>query len=117
MRVLGVVLSANLTMGIHVDEILSSSVSSVALRMVRSHGLGSPQLHVIARSATLASMLYASPAWWGFTSARDKDRLEKLMVGCRGEVFSRMMFCLSLTWLQMLIGGYLGLSSPARVMC
>src|SRR6218665_721441 len=79
-RVLGVVLSANLTMGNHLDEILSSSASSIhALRMLRSHGLGSPQLHVIARSTTLASVLYASPAWWGFTSARDKDRLEKLI--------------------------------------
>src|SRR6218665_2365862 len=48
-----------------------------ALRMLRSYGLGSPQLHVIARSTctTLASMLYASPAWWGFTSARDKKKL------------------------------------------
>src|SRR6218665_3989278 len=46
-------------------QILSSSASSIhALRMLRSHGLGSPQLHVIARSTTLASMLYASPAWW-----------------------------------------------------
>src|SRR6218665_1873352 len=46
MRVLGVVLSANLTMGNHLDEILSSSASSIhALRMLRSHGLGSPQLH------------------------------------------------------------------------
>src|SRR6218665_1048297 len=80
MQVLGVVLSANLTMGNHLDEILSSSPSSIhALRIQRSHGLGSPQLHVIARSTTLASMLHASPAWWGFTSARDKDRLEKLI--------------------------------------
>src|SRR6218665_3435666 len=82
MPVLGVVLSANLTIGNHLDEILSSSASSIhALRMLRSHGLGSPQLHdiVIARSTTLASMLYASPAWWGFTSARDKDGLEKLI--------------------------------------
>src|SRR6218665_2551516 len=82
MRVLGVVLSANLTMGNHLDEILSSSASSIHdLRMLSSHGLGSPQLHVhvIARSTTLASMLYASPAWWDFASARDKDRLEKLI--------------------------------------
>src|SRR6218665_3928997 len=38
------------------------------------------------------------------------------LVGCRGEVFSRMMVCLSLTWLLTLIGGYLGPSSPTRVM-
>ena len=53
MRVLGVVLSANLTMGNHLDAILSSSASSIhALHMPRSCGLGSPQLHVIARSTT-----------------------------------------------------------------
>jgi len=61
MWVRGVVLSANLTMGNHLDEILSSGVSSIhALRMLRSHGLGSPQLHIIARSTTLASMSFAS---------------------------------------------------------
>ena len=36
-------------------------------------------MHYLVYFATLASMLYASPAWWGFTSARDKDRLEKLI--------------------------------------
>src|SRR6218665_3608770 len=44
-RVLGVTISSKLTMGCHLDEILSSSASSIhALRMLRSHGLGSPQL-------------------------------------------------------------------------
>src|SRR6218665_1346013 len=80
MRVLSVVLSANLTMGNHLDEILSSSASSIhALLMLRYHGLGSPQLFEVARSTTLAFMLYASPAWWGFTTAQDRDRLERLM--------------------------------------
>ena len=102
MRVLGVVLSANLTMGNHLDEILSSSVSSI---------------HVISRFTTLASMLYASSAWWGFICARDKDRLEKLIGRLQrggflpGDVLS---FADSM---RMLIGGYLGPSSPARVMC
>src|SRR6218665_3392596 len=80
MQVLGVTISSNLTMGCHLDEILSSSTSSIhALRVLRSHGLGSPQLFEVARSTTLASMLYASPAWWGFTTAQDRDRLERLM--------------------------------------
>src|SRR6218665_529369 len=44
MRVLGVVLSANLVIGNHLDEILSSSASSIhVLRMLRSHmGWGVP---------------------------------------------------------------------------
>src|SRR6218665_1928294 len=83
MRVIGVTISSNLTMGCHLHEILSSSASSIdsihALRMLRSHGLGSTQLFEVARSTTLASMLYASLAWWGFTAAQDIDRLERLM--------------------------------------
>src|SRR6218665_2654984 len=80
MRVLGVTISSNLTMGCHLDNILSSSVLSIhALRMLRSHGVGSPQLFEVARLTTLASMLYASPAGWGFTTAQDRDRLERLM--------------------------------------
>lgn len=62
MRVLGVVLSAKLTMGNCPDEILSSCTSSIlVLRMLRSHRLGKPQLLLVARSTTLPSMSYA----WG----------------------------------------------------
>jgi len=40
MQVLGVTISSDLTMGCHLDEILSSSAPSIhALRMLRSHGL------------------------------------------------------------------------------
>src|SRR6218665_1884237 len=47
--------------------------------MLRSHGLGPTQVHEVARMTTLASMLYASPAWWGFTTAHDRYRLERLV--------------------------------------
>src|SRR6218665_890806 len=90
MRVLGVTISSNLIMGCHLDEILSSASSIHALRMLRSHGLGSPQLFKVARSTTLASKLYAFPAWWGFTTAQDRDRLERLMGRLRRGVFSRL---------------------------
>ena len=118
MRVLGVVLSAYLTMGNHLDEILSSSASSIhALRMLRFHGLHGespttcncplyhPGIYVICPPGG------ASPPPWTRTGWRS------WLVGCGVEVFSRMMFCLSLTWLRRLIGGYLGPSSPTRVMC
>src|SRR6218665_1719462 len=29
--------------------------------------------------STLASLLYASPAWWGYTSANDKARIDRLI--------------------------------------
>src|SRR6218665_1501785 len=70
-------------MGSHLDELLSNCASSIhALRMLRTHGLQPPQLQEGARMTTVASLLYASQAWWGFTSAQYRDRLERRpMVG------------------------------------
>ena len=42
-------------------------------------GLQPPQLQEVARMTTVASLLYASLAWWGFTSAQDRDRLERMV--------------------------------------
>src|SRR6218665_1900073 len=64
----------------HLEQILSSSASSIfALRKLRSHSLQVSQLHLVARSTTVASLLYASPAWWGFTSAEERARMERLI--------------------------------------
>src|SRR6218665_3909635 len=37
----------------------------------------------IARMTTIASLLYAFPAWWGFTSAADRSKLERLLARLR----------------------------------
>src|SRR6218665_2424978 len=67
---LGVLVTSHLIMRVPLDQIISSSASSIfALRKLRSHGLQPSQLHLVARTTTVASLLYASPAWWGFTSA------------------------------------------------
>src|SRR6218665_2427489 len=84
LRGLGVVVTSHLTMRVHLDQILSSSASSIfALRKLRSHGLQASQLHLVARATTVASLLYASPAWWGFTSAEERPRLERLIARLR----------------------------------
>src|SRR6218665_1004204 len=80
LRVLGVVLSSRLTMGDHLDQLLSSCASSIfALRTLKSHGLRPPLLHQVARATTVASLLYASPAWWGLATAEDKSQMERLL--------------------------------------
>src|SRR6218665_393915 len=69
LRVLGVVLQSNLSMGSHIDHILTRcALSTHALRILRSHGLGSHKLHEVARMTSLAMLLYASTSWWGFIS-------------------------------------------------
>src|SRR6218665_1694720 len=80
LRVLGVVVSSNLSMGTHLDGLISNCASSIhALRMLRTHGLPPVQLQEVACMTTISSLLYASPACWGFTSAHDRDRLECLV--------------------------------------
>ena len=41
------------------------------------------QLHLVARATTVASLLYSSPAWWSFTSAEERARLERLIARLR----------------------------------
>src|SRR6218665_2214082 len=75
-RVLGVTLSSNLEMDIHVDTALATCASSMyALRVLRSHGLPQQSLHEVAKMTTVSSLMYASRAWWGFTSAGDRKRI------------------------------------------
>jgi len=79
LRLLGVVISSRLTMGGHLDQLLSSCASSIfALRTLKSHDLRPPLLHQVTRATTVASLLYASPAWWGLATAEEKSRMERL---------------------------------------
>src|SRR6218665_1222158 len=76
LRVMGVVLQSNVSMGAHIDHILARcALSTHALRILRSHELGLHKLHEVARMTSLAMLLYASSSWWGFTSAQDRQCL------------------------------------------
>src|SRR6218665_3328625 len=54
-----------------------------ALRILRSHGLQPNELHLVARATTVASILYASPAWYGFANEGGRKRLERLLARMR----------------------------------
>jgi len=47
-----------------------------ALRILRQHGLPNDALHQVFQAIVINRLSYASPAWWGFTSADDRNRLE-----------------------------------------
>src|SRR6218665_3651097 len=83
-RVLVVTLTSRLAMSEHIDRIITSCASSkFALRTLRSHGL--QPIHLVTRMTTVASLLYASPAWWALTDAAGRIRLERLLAGLRRE--------------------------------
>src|SRR6218665_1632877 len=80
LRVLGAVLNSKLTMTDHIIETLKTcSSATYALRLLRSHGLQPRELHLVARATTVAAMLYAAPAWWGFAGEGDRQRFERLI--------------------------------------
>jgi len=80
LRVLGTTINSTLSMSDHIDTKLATCASSIyALRTLKKHELQPQQLHVVTRATTLNSLLYASPAWWGFASAHDRERLERLV--------------------------------------
>src|SRR6218665_2030770 len=33
----------------------------------------------VTRATTMAQVMYASPAWWGYTRAKDQEKLERLV--------------------------------------
>jgi hypothetical protein len=67
-------------MSAHVNTIITACGQTLyALRTMRFHGMANRTLQVVFRSVALAKLLYASVAWFGFTNAHDRDRLEAFM--------------------------------------
>src|SRR6218665_2873088 len=78
--ILGVTIRSDLRMDQHINRVLSSASSSLyALSTLRSKGLSADSLHLVAQATTLSSAMYASPAWWGFASTQNRDKLEALI--------------------------------------
>jgi len=61
----------------HIDSVTSSCARSLfALRTLHAHGLNNEGLNTVYKSVVLSRLLYASPAWYGFTNAHERRRLE-----------------------------------------
>ena len=39
------------------------------------------KLYMVTRAITVSSLMYASPAWWGFTDASERSGLNRLIAG------------------------------------
>ena len=71
---------ADFSVSEHIRVIVANCTQSLfALRTLRAHGLCPTLLQTVFRSVTLSKLLYASPVWWGFTSASDKTQLEAFL--------------------------------------
>ena len=75
--VLGVTIQDHLSFKPHIDNLVSRCAQSFyALRVLRSHGLSGSALWDVTHATLINKLSYASPLWWGFTDASDKQRLQ-----------------------------------------
>jgi hypothetical protein len=69
MNVLGVLLDDKLSFQQHVNKIVANSSNIMfALRTLKQHGLNMELVQDIYRTTVVTKLLYAAPAWWGFTN-------------------------------------------------
>ena len=88
LKCLGVTLASNFSFTSHITKIVSSCSSNLfALYCLRSKGLSNELLNVIFQATTISRLLYASPFWWGFLVAHDRDRLEAFIRKARNAGF------------------------------
>ena len=74
---LGITITNHLSVGDHVRDVVGKCAQSLyALKLLRNHGMSDDSLRHVYKAVVLSKLLYASPAWWGFTSEADNQRLE-----------------------------------------
>ena len=50
-----------------------------AISVLRSHGLCVPLLQLVFQSVVISKLTYAAPAWWGFSTSADRQRIESFL--------------------------------------
>ena len=61
----------------HVRSVIANCAQTLyALRVLRAHGMASPELQIVYRSVVVAKIIYAASAWWAFISAADRQRID-----------------------------------------
>ena len=77
LKMLGVTVTNTLSVAEHVQAIIRACAPSIhALRVLRCHGLNDAALQTAYRAIIVARLTYAASAWWGFTTADDRRRVE-----------------------------------------
>ena len=80
LKILGVTMTDGLSASDHVGDIIARCAQTLyALRVLRAHGMGVDALQTIFQSVAVAKVIYASSAWWGFTSANDRQRVDAFL--------------------------------------
>ena len=79
-KILGVTITRKFSFKEHIDAVLAGCAQTLfALRTLRNHGLSTDALHAVFQATVVGKLTYASQAWWGFTNAADRNRVEAFL--------------------------------------
>jgi len=80
LKILGVTITNHLSASEHIRRVIGDSAQSLyALRVLRHHGMTEIGLHAVFRAVVVSRLTYASPAWSGFTTATDRQRVDAFL--------------------------------------
>jgi len=80
LKIFGVTFTDKLSVSAHVDDVISSSARSMyAITVLRSHGMTELALQQVFRAVVISRLTYAAPAWRGFTTSSDRQRIDAVL--------------------------------------
>ena len=63
----------------HVDDVIILVRGPYAISVLRSHGMCLPLLQQFFQSVVISKLTYKAPAWWGFSTSADRQRIESFL--------------------------------------
>jgi len=107
LTVLGVTFNSKLRFDLHVFNIIDKAARALyGLKTIRSHGLTKESLHDVTRATLIARLIYAAPAWWGFVSLAERDRIQSVIKKPSAMDIGLAISLMSLVLLMLLIPTY-----------
>ena len=77
LKISGITINSQLSVGEYISSVMSSGThTAYAVMILRAHGTCRESLRLDFRSVVIAKLLYAASAWWKFTIATHRQRLE-----------------------------------------
>jgi len=68
---------------LHIQSVITACAQTLyALRVLHKHGLCDDSLHDIFCAVTVAKLMYASNAWWGFSNSNDRQKIFAFIRHC-----------------------------------
>ena len=80
--VLGVTFNTKLRFDLHVSNIIDKAARACyGMKTIRSHGLTGESLHDVTQATLIARLIQCicCPAWWGFVSLAERDRIQSVI--------------------------------------